>query len=73
MSEEKYVEKMLGYLENAFKYITGTLSAIIVYLVFNYDGSTLSVLASVLAVICIITLIFCSFMLKRYLNKLRRL
>ena len=69
MSEEQYVKKMLKYLENAFKYIIGTLSAIIVYLVFNFDGSVISILAS----ICIVTLIFCAIKLKKYLNKLRSL
>ena len=73
MSEEQYVKKMLKYLENAFKYIIGALSAIVVYLFFNFDGSTASILASILGVLFVFALICCSYMLKKYLNKLRRL
>ena len=40
MSEESYTLKILNYLENAVKYLVGFLSAIVVYLAFNYDGST---------------------------------
>lgn len=73
MSEEKYVLKILNYLENAVKYLIGFLSAIVVYLAFNYDGSTVSILASIFAVFCSIGLIQCAFLLRKYLRKLREL
>lgn len=73
MSEKDYVLKTLKYLENAFKYLIGLLSAIVVFLAFNYDGSTISILATVLVVASVAGLIYTAILLKKYLKKLRRL
>ncbi|MBE6424306.1 hypothetical protein [Succinivibrio dextrinosolvens] len=73
MSEKEYVLKTLNYVENAFKYLVGVLSAIVVFLVFNFDGSTVSILASIVAFFCVLGLINCAFLLKKYLRRLRSL
>lgn len=73
MSEKDYVLKTLKYLENAFKYLVGLLSAVVVFLVFNYDGSTISIMATVVVVFCVCGLVYVAYLLKRYLKKLRRL
>lgn len=73
MSEKDYVLKTLKYLENAFKYLIGLLSAVVVFLVFNYDGSTISIMATGIVVVCVCGLVYVAYLLKRYLKKLRRL
>ena len=73
MSEKDYVLKTLTYLENAFKYLIGMLSAIVIFLAFNYDGSTISIMAAILVVFCVFGLVFVAYQLRKYLKKLRRL
>ena len=73
MSEEQYVEKTLKYLEKTFNFIITSLTAIVVYLFFNFNWSISVILATIMGVVLVIALICCAFMLKKYLNKLRRL
>ncbi|MGN0902348.1 MAG: hypothetical protein ACI4M9_03610, partial [Succinivibrio sp.] len=62
MSEKEYVSKVLNYIENAFKYLVGVLSSVVVFLVFNYDGTMIQNLAIGVGVFCVVGLVYCAYL-----------
>ncbi len=70
MSEKDHVLRMLTRLENAFKYLIGMLSAIVIFLAFNYDSSAISIMATILVVVCVIGLVYVAYQLRKHLRRL---
>lgn len=73
MSEKDHVLRMLTRLENAFKYLIGMLLAIVIFLAFNYDSSAISIMATILVVVCVIGLVYVAYRLRKHLRRLNKM
>ncbi len=75
MSEKDYVERVLKYAENSFKYLTGVLSAVVTFLFFY--GPTLDTtwfsMVVIFGLICAFGMILCALIIRKYLQRYRRL
>lgn len=75
MSEKDYVERVLKYAENSFKYLIGVLSAVVTFLFFY--GSTLDtlwlIIVMIFGIICVFGMITSALIIRKYLQRYRRL